>query len=70
MEVVDLKNKNEQSNSLVKLKNSSSILDEVLDCQIFPFDKSILGYNKEEEKYEFGTWNPNTSEKTPSLFKR
>jgi hypothetical protein len=46
-EVVDLKNKVENSKTHIKFMNNSKILDEILDSQRSPHDKSGLGYNKE-----------------------
>jgi chromosome segregation ATPase len=46
-EVVDLRKKVEKSNTHIKFMNSSTILDEILDSQRSPNDKSGLGYNKE-----------------------
>ena len=45
MEVVCLKKTSEKSNACVKFRNNSIILDEILDRQRSPFDKSGLGYN-------------------------
>jgi hypothetical protein len=47
-EVVNLRKKVEKSNTQIKFLNSSMILDEILDSQRSPNDKSGLGYNKEE----------------------
>ena len=44
-------------------------MDEILNCQRSPFDKFGLGYNKEEGKFEVGTWSPNTPEASPSMSK-
>ena len=44
VEVVDLRKKVEKSK---KFLNSSTILNEILDSQRSPNDKSGLGYNKE-----------------------
>jgi uncharacterized protein Yka (UPF0111/DUF47 family) len=41
--IVDLINKVEKSN---KFLNSSKILDEILESQISPYDKSGLGYKE------------------------
>jgi hypothetical protein len=46
-EVVDLRKKLEKPNTHIKFMNSSTILDEILDSQRYPNDKSCLGYNKE-----------------------
>jgi hypothetical protein len=51
-EVVDLRKKVEKSN---KFLNSSTILNEILDSQISPNDKSGLGYNKEATHVEEST---------------
>jgi hypothetical protein len=48
VEVMNLRKKVEKSNTHVKFLNNSMILDEILDSQISPNDKSGLGYNKEE----------------------
>jgi chromosome segregation ATPase len=54
-EVVDLRRKAEKSNTHVKFMNNSIILDEILDSQRSPNDKSGLGYNKEVAHSEVGT---------------
>ena len=69
MEVVDLKKKNQKTDSFVKFKNNSSILDEILESQRSPFDTYGLGYKKEGEKSEVGTWSPKTPEASPSMSK-
>ena len=46
-EVVNLRKKVEKSNTQVKFLNKSMILDEILDSQRSPNDKTGLGYNKE-----------------------
>jgi hypothetical protein len=51
-EVVDLRKKVEKSN---KFLNSSTILNEILDSQRSPNDKSGLGYNKEATHFEAST---------------
>jgi hypothetical protein len=51
-EVVDLRKKVEKSN---KFLNSSTILNEILDSQRSPNDKSGLGYNKEATHVEAST---------------
>jgi hypothetical protein len=38
----------EKSNTQIKFLNNSMTLDEILDSQRSPNDKSGLGYNKEE----------------------
>ena len=45
MEVVGLRKTSENSNACVKFRNSSIILDEILDYQRSPFDKFGIGYN-------------------------
>jgi hypothetical protein len=47
-EVVNLRKKVEKSNTQIKFLNNSMTLDEILDSQRSPNDKSGLGYNKEE----------------------
>ena len=46
-EVIDLRKKVEKSKTHIKFMNNSTILDEILDSQRSPNDKSGLGYNKE-----------------------
>ena len=46
--VVELRKKAEQSEAHVKM--SSSILDEILESQRSPFDKTGLGYSKKMKK--------------------
>jgi hypothetical protein len=54
-EVVDLRRKVEKSNTHIKFMNNSTILDEILDSQRSPNDKSGLGYNKEATHFEAST---------------
>jgi hypothetical protein len=51
-EIVDLRKKVEKSN---KFLNSSQILDEILESQRSPYDKSGLGYKKEATHAEAST---------------
>jgi hypothetical protein len=51
-EIVDLRKKVEKSN---KFLNSSRILDEILESQRSPCDKSGLGYKKEATHAEAST---------------
>ena len=51
-EVVDLRKKVETSN---KFLNSSTILNEILDIQRSPNDKSGLRYNKEDAHLKYIT---------------
>ena len=69
MEVVGLRKKGEKTDAFVKFKDSSVVLDKILDCQRSPFNKSSLGYKKEGEKYEYDTWTPKTQEAGPSSSK-
>jgi hypothetical protein len=64
VEVVDLRKKVEKSN---KFLNSSTILNEILDSQISPNDKSGLGYKKEATHVEASTSKKH--EVSPSLSK-
>jgi hypothetical protein len=64
VEVVDLRKKVEKS---IKLLNSSTILNEILDSQRSLNDKSGLGYNKEATHVEASTSNKH--EVSPSLSK-
>jgi hypothetical protein len=54
-DVFYLRKKVEKSNTHIKFKNNSTILDEILDSQRSPNDKSGLGYNKESIHIEAGT---------------
>ena len=63
-EFVDLRKKVEKSN---KFLNRSTILNEILDSQRSPNDKSDLGYNKEATHVEASTSNKH--EVSPSLTK-
>ena len=54
-EVVDLRKKVEKSNTHNKFMNNSTILDEILDNQRSPIDKSGLRYNKEVAHLEAST---------------
>ena len=69
MEVFDLRKKNEKSSSYVKFNNNSTILDEILSCQISPFDKTGLGYNMEAKSQEDISKNPKKTEAGPSFSK-
>ena len=51
-EIVDLRKKVEKSN---KFLNNSRILDEILESQRPPNDKSSLGYNKVATHFEEST---------------
>jgi hypothetical protein len=51
-EIVDLRKKVEKSN---KFLNSSKILDEILEIQRSPYDKSSLGYKEEATHVEAST---------------
>ena len=64
IEMVDLKRKVEANNNVHdRLKNSSIILDKILDNQRSPFDKTGIGYKNEEEQSEIRTWNLKKPEK-------
>jgi hypothetical protein len=52
VEIVDLRKKVEKSN---KFLNSSKILDEILEIQRSPYDKSGLGYKEEDTYVEAST---------------
>ena len=55
--MVDLKRKVEGNNNAHdRLKNSSIILDEILDSQKYPFDKIGLGYKREAKQSGVRTW--------------
>ena len=60
MEVVGLKKKGKKNEALVKLEDSSIVLDKILDCQRSPLDKIGLGYKKNKEKSEDDTWSLKT----------
>ena len=69
MEVVGLRKKGEKNDAFVKFKDSSVVLDKILDWQISPCDKNGLGYKKEKEKHEDDTWSPKTPKAGPSMSK-
>ena len=50
MEVVGLRKKGEKNDAFVKFKDSSVVLDKILDCQRSPCDKIGLGFKKDKEK--------------------
>jgi hypothetical protein len=62
-----LRKKVEKSKNHIKFMNNSTILDEILDSQISPNDKSGLGYNKEVAHLEDITYKKH--EVSPSLSK-
>jgi hypothetical protein len=75
-EVVNLRKKVEKSDTQNKFLNNSMTLDEILDSQRSPNDKSGLGYNKEEintpKKSDAGpsfVKGENKSDTSPSLVK-
>ena len=69
MEVVGLRKKGKKNEALVKLQDSSIILDKILDCQRSPLNKTGLGYKKNKEKSENDTWSLKTPEAGPSTSK-
>ena len=69
MEVVGLRKKGKKNEALVKLQDSSIVLDKILDCQRSPLDKTGLGYKKNKEKSEDDTWSLKTPEAGPSTSK-
>ena len=46
----------------MNFNESSVIFDEILKCQRSPYHTSGLGYKKEEDKSEGGTWSPKIPE--------
>ena len=55
--MVDLKSKVKVNNNAHdRLKNSSIILDEIIDSQKYPFEKTGLGYKREAEQSRVRTW--------------
>jgi hypothetical protein len=75
-EVVNPRKKVEKSNTQIKFLKNSMTLDEILDSQRSPNDKSGLGYNKEEintpKKYDAGpsfVKGENKSDTGPSFVK-
>ena len=46
LEVVGLRKKDKKNEALVKLQDSSIVLDKILDCQRSPLNKTGLGYKK------------------------
>jgi hypothetical protein len=75
-EVVNLRKKVEKSDTQKEFLNNSMTLDEILDSQRSPYDKSGLGYNKKEintpKKYDAGPLfakYEDRSDKAPSYAK-
>ena len=66
---IGLRKKCENIDSFVKFKDSSVVLDKILDFQRSPCDKTGLGYRKDKKKSEDDTWSPKTSEAAPSSSK-
>ena len=64
IEVGELRKKVEQLEAHEKFKSSSSILDEILECQRSSFDKTGLGYSKPMKETEEG---PSCSTVAPSI---
>lgn len=58
MEVVGLKSKIEKSKAHVRFENNLALLDEILNNQRPPNDKSGLRYTKKVEEYEVDLWTP------------
>ena len=52
MEVVGIRKKGENTDSFSKFKDSSVVLDKILDFHISPLDKNSLGYKKGQIKIE------------------
>ena len=69
MEVVGLRKKGKKNEALLKLQDSSIVLDKILDCQRSPLDKTGLGYKKNKEKLEDDTWSLKTPVAGPSTSK-
>ena len=69
LEVVGIRKKGKKNEALVKLQDSSIVLDKILDCQRSPLNKTGLGYKKNKEKYEDDTWSLKTPEAGPSTSK-
>jgi hypothetical protein len=63
VEVANLRKKVEKSNTQIKFLNISMTLNEILDSQRLPNEKSCLGYKKEEIS------TPNKSDASPSFVK-
>jgi hypothetical protein len=66
-EVINIRNKLENSNTHIKFMNNSTILDEILDSQGTPNDKLGQGYSKEARHIEAST--SNKLELSPSFSK-
>ena len=69
MEVVELRMKADQSEAHGKFKSSSSILDEILECQKYPLDKTGLGYSKTMKETEEGPSCSIVAPSTPAQIK-
>jgi hypothetical protein len=67
-EIVCLRKELEKSNTNMKFEKSSATLDEILNCQRSPFDKTGLGYSeKKETAKEDSTSSKQLSEGKPRV---
>ena len=69
MEVAGIMKKGEKNEKNFKFKDSSIVVDKILDCQRSPLNKTGLGYKKNKEKSEDDTWSLKTLEAGPSMSK-
>ena len=69
MEIGCLRKKGEKNEYFFKFKESSVVLDKILDCQRSLLNKTGLGYKKDKEKYEDDTWSPKNPEASLSTSK-
>ena len=68
-EIVMLKRKLQKETIKQSFNKSTKILNQIIDSQRPIHDKSGLGYSKEDEKYEIGTWNSKKHEESTSFSK-
>ena len=69
MEVVGLRKKCKNNEAFFKFKESSVVLDKILDFQRSPLDKMSLGYKKDKKNFEDHPWSPKTPKAGPSTSK-
>ena len=68
-EIFNLKNKIEKSKHHENFNNRFVMLDKLLDCERYPFDKYGLGFRKVEDNLEEDKWSPKTPNAGPSMIK-
>ena len=68
-ETVSLRRNLEKQNIKQKYDKSTETLNQIINSQRSIHNKSRLGYNKEDEKYEIGKWNSKKHEASTSFWK-